>query len=185
MLLASSDSSTVIAVIALIFSFLATLITFGIAIFNYIAVREMKRQGNALLKETKASVLQKCTESYIIIRRQKAMAIIEKSKVLAIDYYRAICDLYWSEFRLYSEDLVPRPIMGAWLYARKRDYVKGKIEFNDSTGNAITIRCEDVWKELLGDEYFLSNDPFVQFMDLAHRDKVEEALRIKDTGSQA
>jgi len=174
---APADSlSDILAIVALVIASVAALITLGIAVFNYLAVREMKRG-------TKASVLQKCTENYIIIRRHKARAIIEKSRVLAEDYYRAICDLYWSEFRLYVEGLIPTAIMEAWLYARKRDFADGKIEFEDGAGNITTVSCKDVWHRLVADGYFVNTDPFVTFMDHAHRDKVGEALAIRAQGS--
>src|SRR4030042_6733665 len=107
-----------LAVLALIISGVAAFITLAIAWLNRRAVCEMKRQGDTLLKQTKASILQKCTESYIVTRRQRAMAIIEQSEELAKDYFRAICDLYWSEFHLYCEDLITEPVMEAWLEAR-------------------------------------------------------------------
>ena len=184
MLLASLTSNGV-AFLALIISGITAYITLSIAQSNYHAVCEMKRQGDTLLKQTKASILQKCTENYIVTRRQRAKAIIEQSEELAKDYFRAICDLYWSEFHLYCEDLITEPVMEAWLEARKRDYANGEInKLKDSVGNTVTVKCSDVWKELVDDGYFLHKDHFVDFMELAHRDKVDEALQIKDTGSQ-
>ncbi len=174
-----------IAIVALVVSGFVALITFGIAIFNFRAVCEMKRQGNVLLKQTKASILQKCTESYIVTRRQRAKAIIEKSPILAEDYHRAICDIYWNEFQLYSDGLVSKSIMRAWLYARKRDYDNGQIDkLKDDAGNSVIVKCSEVWEELIRSKYFLCDDPFVNFMGLAHRGEVDEALKIKDTGSQ-
>jgi hypothetical protein len=183
------DSSTVLAISAIITIF----VTLLIAVFNFFAVLAMRRQGstlsaqadvmlqqaNIMLKETKASVLQKCTESYIIIRRQKSKAVMEKSLEIAKDYYREICDLHWSEFRLYSEDLITESTMKAWLGARARNYSNDKIEFKDIMGNVITVKYADVWKELLKDGYFLEGDPFILFMNTVHEGRLDDALRYR------
>ena len=177
-------TSNGLAILALIISGFAASITLVIAFLNYFAVNEMKRQGNTTLKQTKASILQNCTESYIVARRQRAKAIIDKSDERAKDYYRAICDIYWTEFRLYSEDLIARPIMGAWLHARKRDYENGEIDnLKDEAGHPVTVKCSEVWEKLTQSEYFLKNDPFVEFMNFAHSGEVDKALAIKNAWS--
>lgn len=166
--------TTILAILALI----TTIIAFGIALSALSAIRQ---QGNilnkltqAVLKGTKASVMQKCTESYIIIRRQRSKAIKDKSKEIAKDYYRELFDLHWAEFRHYSEGLIPHKAMEAWLAARARNYKNDKIEFGRDT-ITITVTYAEEWNELLKAGYFEEDDPFVLFMNKVHEGKIDDA----------
>jgi hypothetical protein len=176
------DSSLILAVSAII----TIIVTLIITILNFCGVLVMHRQGNilkvqaeAMLKETKASVMQKCTETYIIIRRQRSKAIMKKSLELAKGYYREICDLHWSEFRLYSEGLIPHSVMKAWLDARARNYNNDKIEFGDNIVGLKTVTYAEVWNELLEIGYFSEGDPFIPFMNIVHEGRIDDALRCR------
>jgi len=160
-----SISTLILAVAAIITVF----VTLVIAIFNFLAVKEME-------KEAKASVMQKCTESYIMIRRQRSKAIMENSVQIAKDYYREICDLHWSEFRLYSDGLIPKNVMKAWLDARARNFSNDQIELGDNRTGTQIVKYSEEWVALLDNGYFETEDPFVQFMNNVHEGRVDDVL---------
>jgi len=156
---------------------ITTIITFWIA---YSIVKAIQQQGYALnmlkeaiLKETKASVMQKCTETYIIIRRQRSKATQNHSTEIAKDYYREIFDLHWAEYRHYSEGLIPPKAMKAWLAARKRNYDDDRIEIEDPVKGVQTVSYADEWKYLLKTNYFEKDDPFVTYMNEIHEGKID------------
>lgn len=161
--------STIVLAIAAIISVLFTLV---IAIFNFRAVLEMR-------KGTKASITQKCTEDYIMIRRQRTEAIRQNSKEIAEDYYREICDLHWSEFQFYLENLISEEVLKAWLNARKRNFDSDKIELGDGQG-PIIVKYSEEWKKFVDKGYFEASDPFIEFMTLVHEGKVDEALNMRN-----
>jgi hypothetical protein len=177
---ATFDNSFILAISAII----TIIVTLIIAILNFCGVLAMHRQGNILkvqaetmLKQTKATIMQKCTETYIIIRRQRSKAIEDKSEELAKDYYREICDLHWSEYILYKEDLIPHSAMKAWLDARSRNYTNDNVPIEDNIRGIRRITYAEVWNELLEKGYFEKDDPFVEFMDKVHKGNVIDVIK--------
>jgi len=142
------------------------------AFFSYLGV-------SARNKQTKASILLGCLNSYVEIRKNRTKAIQQKTLEQSKDYYRSVFDLHWTEFHLWLAGNIPDNVMRAWLDARHRNYEIDKLRIQDDTGNYLEICYESEWNELVKGKYFAPSDVFVEFMTLTHQGQFEVAMDKK------
>nr|VFJ61468.1 MAG: hypothetical protein BECKDK2373B_GA0170837_110112 [Candidatus Kentron sp. DK]VFJ66588.1 MAG: hypothetical protein BECKDK2373C_GA0170839_11512 [Candidatus Kentron sp. DK] len=128
--------------------------------------------------QTKGLVLLGCLENYQRITRGREKAITNRSKREAHLYYREICDLHWTEFKMWESGAIPDHVIDVWIRARHYDYKNEYIEFENNEGVRVIVDYKTVWDSLKKKGYFQSEDSFTIFMDLAHHGEIEKALMI-------
>jgi hypothetical protein len=153
-------------------SLLATLAAAAAAAFSYLAVRALRRQ-------TEAQVVLGCLQAYSSVRRRRQKAVQADSADECKEYYRELCDLHWSEYSLYRNRHLSASIMRFWLDARWRDFQNDTMTVRGPGGNAVSVSYADQWRQLVADKYFAPSDRFVDFMNLVHEGKIEEALKCQ------
>jgi len=142
------------------------------AMFSYWAVKGLRKQTNA-------TILLTCLQSYLDVRRTRVRATQDKSKGLAYTYYRELFDLHCSEYNLWRRRLIDQEVTKMWIIARRRDFQKDQIVIQDDGEGSNLVSYSDVWQQLLETEYFHPSDPFVEFMNRAHKGEIDAALRNK------
>ena len=69
--------------------------------------------------------------------------------------------------------------MEAWLAVRRRNYNRDSLEFENQTGQKISVTYQQVWRELKDIEYFEPTDPFIRFMDKAHTEAIADMQKLR------
>lgn len=150
----------------------ATAIAACAALASFLAVWMVKRQ-------TQSQILLGCLQAYVEVRKQRQEALELSSELACFEYYRALFDLHWTEFRLWRSGQIPKRAMSAWLDARHRNFQHDSIGFTDESGNKQYITYQDVWNRLVQQMYFAPSDNFITFMTLVHDGQIEKAMKVK------
>jgi ketosteroid isomerase-like protein len=122
-----------------------------------------------------------CLQEYIIIRRIRLDAVEKRNPELAEQYYRELCDLCWTEFRLWQAGLLGYHVFYAWMDSRARSYKddKGITVLENDKETAVNQKI--VWKRLKDGQYYGPYDDFMAFMETVHDGNITEALRTYKT----
>jgi len=69
--------------------------------------------------------------------------------------------------------------MATWLNSRNRNYSNDFLIAENEKGETVEIHYKDMWNNVLIEDYFEIDDPFVKFMKLAYENKIQDALKMK------
>lgn len=164
--------ATIIELITAIFTVLTVISATIAAFLSYHSIRKN-------IDSIKSQVLLQCLREYINIRKDRTDARLKKSEELCSNYYSELFDLHWTEFRLWRLNYIDDAIMATWLKSRNRNYLNDFLIAENETGETVEIHYKDMWNNVLIEDYFEIDDPFVKFMKLAYENKIQEALKMK------
>lgn len=145
------------------------------AIVNYHAIRTN-------LSNEKSTVLLQCLERYINVRKDRTKAVHERKKGCCEDYYRELFDLSWTEFQLWRNGYIDDEIVKKWAISRYRCFLNDKITYLDENNTEICCTYQEQWKEAIKNSYFEWDDPYTQFMNYCHEDKIDEVMKMRLKG---
>ena len=154
----------------IIISFFALLISGTSILWNFLSHTMGKRNS-------KRDTLVICLQKYMDIMNSKSQAIEAKSVSLAKKYYRELFDLYWMEFELFQISLIDQDIYLNWLNLRYKEYTEERLLHNNEIFKNNNICYKNEW-DILAEDYFLKEDPFVEHMELVHKNKIREAIKL-------
>ncbi|NOR46803.1 MAG: hypothetical protein GQ533_01975 [Methanosarcinaceae archaeon] len=164
--------ATIIELITAIFTVLTVISATIAAFLSYHSIRKN-------IDSIKSQVLLQCLREYINIRKDRTDARLKKSEELCSNYYSELFDLHWTEFRLWRLNYIEDAIMATWLKSRNRNYLNDFLIAENEKGETVEIHYKDMWNNVLIEDYFEIDDPFVKFMKLAYENKIQEALKMK------
>lgn len=166
------DTTLYINLVAAIANSAIVLLTY-LQIKNHSAL--FSKEQSLLTEFRKSEILTDCLSLYFKIQKGRLEAECstvnkaEKSRL----YYRELIDLFWLEYHLWLDGLIPDEIMKSWLYARQQSNSNDEIK-----GPEATIKYSKVWEELKQSHYFRKEPglPFTSFMDMVHEGNHMEAM---------
>ena len=130
-----------------------------------------------LHKQTKSATLLHCLDTFLLIRKFRSEAVEIKTRESAERYYRELLDLCWTELRLWQGGLLDYSVFYAWMDSRYRSYINKTGITVDTENGSLKITQEDVWKNLVEEQYFSHHDDFILFMNNVFDNKIEYALK--------
>ncbi len=156
------------------FSAIATLIVGSIA--AGIALNNHARSTRATIEHQKASIALQCLQRYLDISEYRTKAIIEGHQERAKQYWRALIDLVWAEFHLWEKEYVDDSYMYIWCKVRRFDFEKNR----SVPVGTVNIFYQEVWNELLAEDYFLPEDNFRAFLNRIHTSSEDINIILAD-----
>jgi hypothetical protein len=157
---------------ALLFVAASACAAFIAAILNYLAIRTN-------IDNEKSKVLLQCLEKYFHVRKDRTKAILERKKEFCEEYYRELLDLTWTEFHLWKKGYIDDDVMMSWSIALYRNHNSEDLPYLNEHGAEVSYRYEDYWKYIIETNYFERTDPFIEFMNNLHLNKIDDAMKMK------
>lgn len=96
------------------------------AIGVYFALDYYKKNIEASIAHTKASIILQCLQRYLEITDHRTKAIIQQNEEMARQYWRELVDLLWSEYHLWKHEneYIGDEHMHIWCTVRRESYIK-------------------------------------------------------------